>query len=370
MPRGLAAIGLLVWLVSSSVAAETSCGPDEDFAWQGEYVRESAQGKRGWGLQVVALGGGQFRAALLSGGLPGYGADQVTRIDLTGQKEGQSLSLASANRKWEVVVHEGKTATISGVTDSERPLHKVGRASPTMHAPPPPGSIVLFDGRGTDAFRDAKTTSEGWLESGTELIPVFRDFTMHLEFMTPYMPHASSQGRGNSGVYIQGRYEVQILDSFGSSGNFNECGALYRYQKPSISMCLPPLTWQTYDITFFAPRYDRCGCKRSHATISLLHNGITVHDRLCVTRKTGAGEAEGPDLLPIRFQDHGNPVRFRNIWLVARGGGPAGHSSSNPLASAASRSLRSLEVPRLIEVGRGAAPFAQLSPALSGVPFR
>lgn len=289
---------------------------DADYGLQGEYLYETDTSRNGWGLQVVALGTGRFQAALLSGGLPGYRADGCVRIELVGQKEADGLTLTSADQQTAVRIADGPTAIVAGATTGTVPLRKVNRRSPTLGAPPPPNSIVLFDGHDTQAFLNPQVTSDGWLKSGTELIPHFRDFTMHLEFMTPYMPTEASQGRGNSGIYIHSRYEVQILDSFGSRGEFNECGALYRYRRPSINMCLPPLAWQTYDIAFRAPRFDRRGRKRCHAVITLQHNGVTVHKNLVVKTKTGAGEAEGPSLLPIRFQDHNDPVHFRNVWLV------------------------------------------------------
>jgi hypothetical protein len=130
------------------------------------------------------------------------------------------------------------------------------------------------------------------------------------------MPFAKGQGRGNSGVYLQSRYEIQILDSFGLEGRANECGGLYRYLPPEQNMAFPPLSWQTYDIRFRAPRFSASGDKLQNARLSVLHNGVVVHNDVSVERKTGAGQAEGPEPLPIKLQDHGNPVQFRNIWLV------------------------------------------------------
>jgi hypothetical protein len=130
------------------------------------------------------------------------------------------------------------------------------------------------------------------------------------------MPHARGQGRGNSGVYIQQRYEVQILDSFGLDGANNECGGLYKQQAPALNMCFPPLSWQTYDITFIAARFDAAGKKLSDARITVLHNGEPIHWQYALKDKTGGGKVEGPEALPILFQDHGNPVSFRNIWIT------------------------------------------------------
>ena len=129
------------------------------------------------------------------------------------------------------------------------------------------------------------------------------------------MPYARGQARANSGVYIQRRYEVQILDSFGLKGVHNECGGLYRQQEPDVNMCFPPLSWQTYDIEFTAAQWNAAGEKTANARLTVLHNGEPIHRNRELRNKTGAGKPEGPEPLPIYLQDHGNPVQFRNVWL-------------------------------------------------------
>ncbi len=142
---------------------------------------------------------------------------------------------------------------------------------------------------------------------------------MHLEFKLPYMPAARGQARGNSGCYLQGRYEVQILDSFGLEGKNNECGGIYEIKDPDVNMCLPPLAWQTYDIDYTAARYDASGGKTANARITVSHNGVVIHDNVELPRATRAAPVkEGPEPGPIYLQDHGNPVRFRNIWVVEK----------------------------------------------------
>jgi hypothetical protein len=142
------------------------------------------------------------------------------------------------------------------------------------------------------------------------------DFTLHAEFRIPLMPEANSQARGNSGLYLQRRYEVQILDSFGLEAAANECGSLYRQRSPDVNVCLPPGAWQTFDIEFRAARYNEAGEKSENARITVRQNGIKVHDDVELPNKTGAGQPEGPQPLPIWFQDHGDPVRFRNVWMI------------------------------------------------------
>jgi hypothetical protein len=145
----------------------------------------------------------------------------------------------------------------------------------------------------------------------------FKDFKLHIEFRTPFMPAARGQGRGNSGVYLQGRYEIQVLDSYGLEGVDNECGGIYKVGAPMVNMCLPPLQWQTYDIAFQAPRFDASGNKTQDAVVTVVHNGVTIHDRRKLPGPTG-GAMDDRISEPggIYLQDHGNPVRFRNIWLV------------------------------------------------------
>ena len=145
----------------------------------------------------------------------------------------------------------------------------------------------------------------------------FTDFKLHIEFRTPFMPNARGQGRGNSGVYLQGRYEIQVLDSYGLEGLDNECGGIYKVGAPMVNMCLPPMQWQTYDITFQAPRFDAGGSKTEDAVVTVVHNGVTIHDRRRLPGPTG-GAIDNDVSRPggVYLQDHGNPVQFRNIWLV------------------------------------------------------
>ncbi|MEN6424738.1 MAG: DUF1080 domain-containing protein [Phycisphaerales bacterium] len=145
----------------------------------------------------------------------------------------------------------------------------------------------------------------------------FKDFRLHIEFRTPFMPQARGQGRGNSGVYLQGRYEIQVLDSYGLEGLDNECGGIYKVGAPMVNMCLPPLQWQTYDITFQAPRFDASGSKIEDAAVTVVHNGVTIHDRRRLPGPTGGAMDDNvSEPGGIYLQDHGNPVQFRNIWLV------------------------------------------------------
>lgn len=289
---------------------------DEDFQLQGEYSGRISDARRRWrrvGLQVRALGDGKFSAVEYPGGLPGAGWTKHHKFELTGDRAGDTVWLAS--RRCQFIVDGRRAKVVSVAGRSLGQLRKVQRTSPTMGAAPPRCAIVLFS-ESMNRFKNSTTSADGWLKIGTETWDAYQDFTMHLEFRLPYMPHARGQGRANSGVYLQSRYEVQVLDSFSLEGEFNECGALYRLRKPDVNMCLPPLRWQTYDIGFRAPRFDAEGNKLCDARITVVHNGVPVHYNQIVSRKTGAGKKEGPQPLPTKLQNHGNPVVFRNIWLI------------------------------------------------------
>lgn len=145
----------------------------------------------------------------------------------------------------------------------------------------------------------------------------FTDFNLHLEFRTPFMPEARGQSRGNSGVYLQGRYEIQILDSYGLEGRDNECGGIYTVAAPLVNMCAPPMQWQTYDVNFHAPRFDNASNKTKDALVTVMHNGVNI---ICQKKIRGptavALDSNVTQPGGVYLQDHGNPVQFRNIWLV------------------------------------------------------
>lgn len=291
-------------------------GPD--FKVQGEYEGTIGE-KTKFGAQVVALGEGKFDVVLLQKGLPGGPKDAAwdgkTRVMLKGEtKEGGVVELSGTNFKGTI-----KDGVLSGTAEENVKYEgkKVERKSPTLGAKPPEGAIVLFDGSNVDAWQPGKLAEDGLMGVGTRTKQKFQDFTLHLEFRTPYMPKSRGQGRGNSGMYLVDQYECQVLDSFGLTGENNECGGIYTVAKPAVNMCFPPLSWQTYDVDFRCARFDADGKKTEDAVVTIKHNGFVIHDKLVLKKTPGGGQnEEKPGALFL--QDHGDPVRFRNIWIVEK----------------------------------------------------
>lgn len=319
----------LVWvmsipLVNTTLAwgGETFVEPGQAgvlFELQGEYLGVVDAWGGNWGAQVVAVGATKLNVHLLKGGLPGAGAkssqpEKTIAMELdpknkraSGETDGVVCAIENGKLRLEVDAADTskKTATLT----------RIIRESKSLGAEPPAEGIVLWRDEKANNFRGAKGSEYGLGVGGTTE-KTFGDHRLHIEFRTPFQPSDSGQARGNSGVYVQGRYEVQVLDSFALAGADNECGGIYRMAKPAINMCYPPLSWQTYDILFTAARYDENGKKTKNARIRVEHNGVVIHEDLELTGGTPGKLPEAPGPGPLFLQDHGNPVAFRNIWVV------------------------------------------------------
>ena len=194
----------------------------------------------------------------------------------------------------------------------------------------PADALVLFDGSGMEAWNNADSwqVAAGVLTVGKGMIETkqgFGDCQLHVEFRMPSPARGTGQGRGNSGVFLMGLYEIQVLDSFedGTDGPLTypdgQCGALYKQQPPAVNACRAPGEWQTYDILFTRPRFTADGLVEKPGRVSVIHNGVAIHSDTVIKGSTNWHEPPAyhphADTLPIRIQDHGNPVQFRNIWV-------------------------------------------------------
>lgn len=326
MSKTFVALTLILSFAAASCSAKdgnvpTITDPDQagvEYKIQGEY--EGSVAGEQWGAQVIAIGNNRFRAIGYSGGLPGNGWTRDTVEQLEGELQGEHVDMEADEFSLKI---DGSNVQVFGDDGALLgSLEKVHRKSKTLGVKPPSEALVLFDGTSVDLWEDAKlvdsSTHEKYLgATGCYTKESFADHTLHLEFRTPFMPTASGQARGNSGVYIQSRYELQVLDSFGLDGKDNECGGIYQVAKPTLNMCFPPLAWQTYDIDFTAAKWQD-GKKVQNARATIRHNGVVIHDNLELPKHTPgrSKEADGP--APLFLQDHGNPVVFRNIWVLKK----------------------------------------------------
>ncbi len=314
-----------------AIADPQEAAKDPDFAIQGEYEGTNPSGKT-FGVQVVARGGGKFVVKAIRGGLPGAGGDLNDTLAGTGEtKDGKVvITMKRDNETSTATIANGQFIVSYG--DQTLTLNKVERKSKTLGEKPPADAVVLFREPGDEKnwlngrvyeLSDGKfLTVARLMHNGQDLRgnittrEKFGAFKAHIEFRLPWMPNSTGQARGNSGVYLQDRYECQILDSFGLSGENNECGGIYQQHKPLVNMCLPPMVWQTYDIEFTPAQFDAAGNKIKNARATIYHNGVKIHDNVEFTKETPGGKKEEPTPGPLQLQDHSDPVVFRNVWVV------------------------------------------------------
>lgn len=205
------------------------------------------------------------------------------------------------------------------------------KITPGKNGAAPSDAIVLFDGSNLDAWESQRggnpapwKVENGYMEvvprsGGIQTKQKFEDYQLHIEWSAPTVIVGEGQGRGNSGVFMQGIYEVQILDSYESKTYSNgQAASIYKQSMPLVNATVAPGEWNVYDIIYKAPRFNADGIKVADGTITVIHNGVVVQNHYIIKGTTPyiglpTNEAHGPG--PISLQDHGNPMKFRNIWI-------------------------------------------------------
>lgn len=286
--------------------------------WENEKIIPEAA------AMVIGLGDDKYRVIV------------TTRLDMRAPIQ---LDKVYEAKKGKIKIKEGdfygtisaKDGTFIGGRGDKKTfeMKKLDRKSKYAHLPPPEGADVLYDGNGFDAWKDA----EGWEELDNNIMMVtpdggyliskktYKDVTLHVEFRLSYMPKKMGQGRSNSGVFISDEYEIQVLDSFGLDGVYNECGALYKTSAPRVNATYPPLQWQTYDIIFKNAVYDEATDTMTNPVITVYHNDILIHsaeELPWVPGHSAKDRAERHHLEPghIRLQAHNDFVQYRNVWVL------------------------------------------------------
>ena len=338
----LRALFLGMTVILSSWAMAQVSDTDIALATQGNYrggFTEGAWSEHWLTVHLIAQNNREHLANFYFGphedGIPyfsitGRTEDGVTRFEGEVSIEGASW-FGTQQFKGEIVTAgdppvAGKfTGTLTGPGGTKTfEVERIELGSPTLGEEPPAGAVVLFDGTSMEHWERYPLTwgitGDAFQVGGSDLITKqqFGSKRLHLEFRTPFMPSARGQQRGNSGVYIQGVYEIQVLDTFGLERADNFAGGFYQQAPPLVNACLPPMEWQTYDIDFTAPKFNEAGEKVENARVTVHHNGILIHDDLELSDRTPGGMG-GPEraLGHLLLQDHGNSVQFRNIWVVS-----------------------------------------------------
>ncbi len=320
MHRIISIIGCVLLLVAASASADPIMGN-----WEG------AAEAKGWentalAAKIIGMPDNAYRILFevdgtrAKGELQGKQDNKTAAISGEITLEGKLAGVYAVSGRIADGVFSGTLKPAKGEAGEEAAfeMKQVRKIPPTLNAAPPEGAIVLFDGTNLDAW------NYGMIQDGRIVIgggqfyskQEFGSAEIHVEFCTPYMPWLGGQARGNSGVYLAGRYEIQVLDSFGDEPADNLCGGIYQLATPKVNACLPPDEWQTYDITFHAPQFDAQGKKTKDALISVRHNGVLIHDNVVLPHVTPGGVSpdEAP-VGPLHLQNHGDPVQYKNIWV-------------------------------------------------------
>lgn len=320
------------WISQSNAAQQidlTQDGPPEKPVfgnWRGEIVGGPMEGAS-LEAQIVGLSWEDYRATIT---IIEDGEEKAT-YQATGKTEDKITYFTGGEGQPYSLQSRARFGIMQGTFSNEEEtmpftMERFLYEPPTRGKEPPQGAVVLLN-ESTSDLDDNWVVQPRWRLTdqgvmfivGSSIITQdqFSDGYYHIEFRTPYMPNDRGQARGNSGVYVMGRYEIQVLDSFTDPPADNRCGGIYSQAVPIANPCLPPLEWQTYDIHFRAPRFNDSGQKIENARVTVKLNGTVIHDDIELTDRTpgGVGNGEAPEGV-LLIQDHSDQVRFRNIWVA------------------------------------------------------
>ena len=317
--RGVVCVSVMLLLVGS-VWADDFMGEYEGTFIPDKQVTIKAT------ADVVAEGDGNYRIVIEA--KTNESDRDGAFVEVYGKQGGQAVMVDKASfggYQWKGEIKNGRL-TLGTQYGLRFELKKVENESPTAGMKPPAEAVVLLPfkkGQKADLSKWTTGKEETWksLDNGVmECVPKkgsirtkesFGDIErLHIEFKLPLEPENRGQGRANSGVYLSGKYEVQILDSFGLVHTSGDCGGIYNLRRTTVNACLPPETWQTYDITFKLERVGANGNVKENPRITVEHNGRTIHKNLEIPAKRPGQKG------PILLQDHKHAIQFRNIWLV------------------------------------------------------
>jgi hypothetical protein len=299
--------------------------------YEGTFQADRSQKTRAT-AKVIAEGPGYYRLVLQAEPLvPG---EPTAPFEIYGVQQGTSVNLfgRANSAHWHGRIADARLMADPGYYHMAIDLKKTTRKSTTEGLQPPGNAVVLLPfapGKAPDASAwqggKWKPQDDGSLQcdpgKGSILTKQsFGDIKLHVEFWLPLMADSFGQGRANSGVIINNLYEVQVLDSFGLVPSAGDCGAIYDQARPRVNASLPPEQWQTYDIVFRAPRMNPDGTVQEKARVTVELNGVKIQDSVAIEGATAGHEPGKPPANaatgPLQLQDHGNWVRYRNVWLV------------------------------------------------------
>ena len=333
--KSLSRFSLLVVLAVAPVAVgQDNPSPSGDpfiGAYEGTY-RASGRDPYPAKGQVINIGRGIYKVKV------GFGVNDGTQqygyVEIHGEAHGPRLRASgySNDAHWTGSVRDGELMVkhddhYGGTFTMTKVIHH----SPTEGLKPPKDAVVILpyeEGKPTNL--DA-LTNQKWIvqpdgsmqvkggEGDQKTKAEFGDCTVHLEFKLAHMPDKSGQSRSNSGIYMQDRYETQVLDSFGLMSGSGDCGGIYEQAIPLVNACYPPGQWQTYDIEFKAATFNADGSVKTYPVHTVRLNGVLVQDGHVFEKVTGGAVSDTVVAkAPIRLQDHGDPVQFRNFWVVPK----------------------------------------------------